>query len=125
MEKFGIYLPGSVGDNFRKVKAWKDYSVSLIKKSRQNDVVTPFFRSILYGEKDGYLGRPLTDSEIAEECMSGMFGGTGTTANTFVFLLWATLQNPAVVKQLKHELKSALPDIKSIPDYQVSWQKYS
>ncbi|KAH9213498.1 cytochrome P450 [Leptodontidium sp. 2 PMI_412] len=119
MEKFGIYLPGSVGDNFRKVKAWKDYSVSLIKKSRQNDVVTPFFRSILYGEKDGYLGRPLTDSEIAEECMSGMFGGTGTTANTFVFLLWATLQNPAVVKQLKHELKSALPDIKSIPDYQA------
>lgn len=48
------------------------YSVDLIQKSRQNAVVTPFFHSVLYGEKDGYLGRPLTDSEVAEECMSGM-----------------------------------------------------
>ncbi|EGU86232.1 hypothetical protein FOXB_03254 [Fusarium oxysporum f. sp. conglutinans Fo5176] len=48
------------------------YSVDLIRKCRQNNVVTPFFRSVLYGEEDGYLGRPLTDSEVAEECMSGM-----------------------------------------------------
>ncbi|KAF4420579.1 benzoate 4-monooxygenase [Fusarium acutatum] len=80
------------------LRAWRPlftyYSVDLIKTSRQNNVVTPFFRSVLYGGKDGYLNRPLTDSEVAEECMSGMFGGTGTTANTFVFLLWATLQRP-------------------------------
>ncbi|KAH6973920.1 cytochrome P450 [Ilyonectria destructans] len=101
LEQFGIYLPGSLGNNFRKVKAWKEYSVDLIRKSRQNAVVTPFFRSVLYGEKDGYLDRPLTDSEIAEECMSGMFGGTGTTANTFIFLLWATLQHQDVVSKLK------------------------
>ncbi|KAI8411404.1 hypothetical protein FOFC_07998, partial [Fusarium oxysporum] len=48
------------------------YSVDLIRKCRQNNVVTPFFRSVLYGEEDGYLGRPLTDSEVAEECMSGI-----------------------------------------------------
>src|SRR4051794_28576156 len=41
------------------------YSVDLIRKCRQNNVVTPFFRSVLYGEEDGYLGRPLTDSEVA------------------------------------------------------------
>ncbi|EXL68065.1 hypothetical protein FOPG_15862 [Fusarium oxysporum f. sp. conglutinans race 2 54008] len=40
-----------------------EYSVDLIRKCRQNNVVTPFFRSVLYGEEDGYLGRPLTDSE--------------------------------------------------------------
>ncbi|EXL68059.1 hypothetical protein FOPG_15856 [Fusarium oxysporum f. sp. conglutinans race 2 54008] len=119
LEKFGIYLPGSLGDNFRKVKAWKEYSVELIKKSRQNNVVTPFFRSVLYGEKDGYLGRPLTDSEVAEECMSGMFGGTGTTANTFVFLLWATLQHPEVVEKLKSELRYTFSSADSVIDYQT------
>ncbi|KAH6983962.1 cytochrome P450, partial [Ilyonectria destructans] len=119
LEQFGIYLPGSLGNNFRKVKAWKEYSVDLIRKSRQNAVVTPFFRSVLYGEKDGYLNRPLTDSEIAEECMSGMFGGTGTTANTFIFLLWATLQHREVVSKLKSELKSAFPSTRSVPDYQT------
>ncbi|KAH7237923.1 cytochrome P450 [Fusarium solani] len=118
LESFGIYVPGGLGDNFRKVKAWKEYSVDLIRKCRQNNVVTPFFRAVLYGEKDGYLGRPLTDSEVAEECMSGMFGGTGTTANTFVFLLWATLQHPEAVEKLKAELRSAIPDIGSVPSYQ-------
>ncbi|KAI8722924.1 hypothetical protein NCS52_00437900 [Fusarium sp. LHS14.1] len=119
LEKIGIYLPGALGENFRKVKAWKEYSVDLIRKCRQNTVVTPFFRSVLYGEKDGYLGRPLTDSEVAEECMSGMFGGTGTTANTFVFLLWATLQHPGVVEKLKAELRAAIPNVGSVPDYQT------
>ncbi|KAH8654787.1 cytochrome P450 [Ilyonectria robusta] len=119
LEKFGIYLPGGLGNNFRKVKAWKEYSVDLIQKSRQNAVVTSFFHSVLYGEKDGYLGRPLTDSEVAEECMSGMFGGTGTTANTFLFLLWATLNQEEVVSKLKSELKSAFPTPKSVPDYQT------
>ncbi|UPK92449.1 hypothetical protein LCI18_003384 [Fusarium solani-melongenae] len=114
LENIGIYLPGSLGANFRKVKAWKEYSVDLIRNCRQNIVVTPFFRSVLYGQKDGYLGRPLTDSEVAEECMSGMFGGTGTTANTFVFLLWATLQHPEVVEKLKSELRTAIPNIGSV-----------
>lgn len=119
LEKFGIYLPGGIGNNFRKVREWKEYSVDLIKNARRHNVVTPFFRSILYGEKDGYLGRPLTDSEVAEECMSGMFGGTGTTANTFVFLLWATLRDPEVVKKLNSELKAAVPNIRTVPDYQT------
>ncbi|KAL6702809.1 hypothetical protein ACN47E_000895 [Coniothyrium glycines] len=118
LEKYGIYLPGGLGDNFRKVKEWKEYSVDLIRRSRQNGVVTPFFHSVLYGEKDGYLNRPLTDSELAEECMSGMFGGTGTTANTFVFLLWATLRHKEVASKLKAELKSAFPDPKAMPDHQ-------
>ena len=47
------------------------------------------------------------------------FGGTGTTANTFIFLLWATLQHRDVVGKLKSELKSAFPSAISVPDYQV------
>ncbi|QKD53803.2 cytochrome P450 [Fusarium oxysporum Fo47] len=119
LEWLGVYLPGIFGNNFRKVRQWKIYSVDLIKTSRQNNIVTPFFRSVLYGEKDGYLNRPLTDSEVAEECMSGMFGGTGTTANTFVFLLWATLQRPEVVEKLEAELRAAFPNPDSVVDYQA------
>lgn len=46
--------------------------MNLIKQSREDRVMTPFFGSVLYGEKDAFLGRPLTDSELAEECMGGM-----------------------------------------------------
>lgn len=69
---------------------------------------------------DGFLGRPLTDSELAEESMGGMFGGSGTTANTLAYMLWATLQQPDVVKRLKAELKVAFPDPTKIPDAAVS-----
>jgi cytochrome P450 len=56
---------------------------------------------------DGFLGRPLLDSELAEESMGGMFGGSGTTANTFAYLLWASLRQPWVVKRLRAELQEA------------------
>ncbi|EXL92000.1 hypothetical protein FOIG_14882 [Fusarium odoratissimum NRRL 54006] len=121
LEWLGVYLPGIFGNNFRKVRQWKIYSVDLIKTSRQNNIITPFFRSLLYGEKDGYLNRPLTDSEVAEECMSGMFGGTGTTANTFVFLLWATLQRPEVVEKLEAELRAAFPNPDSVTCARLSY----
>jgi benzoate 4-monooxygenase len=69
---------------------------------------------------DGFLGRPLTDSELAEESMGGMFGGSGTTANTLVYMLWATLQQPEIVKRLTAELRDAFPDPTTIPDAAVS-----
>ena len=59
--------------------------------------------------EDAFLGRPLTDSELAEESMGGMFGGSGTTANTFAYLLWATLRQPGLVRRLRQELKEAVP----------------
>ena len=42
--------------------------------------------------------------------MGGMFGGSGTTANSFAYLLWATLRQPVIVKRLKEELKEAFPE---------------
>lgn len=39
--------------------------------------------------------------------MGGMFGGSGTTANTFAYLLWATFQQPYIVKKLRAELEEA------------------
>ena len=91
MERFGVYVPGSVGGYFRDVCTWKEascthentlhchkianqsqYAVGLIKQTRERGTQTPFLRTVLAGETDQYLSRPLNDSEIAEECMGGM-----------------------------------------------------
>ena len=104
LEQYGIYLPGNPGKNFRLVREWKMYAVNLIRNLRNKGTKTPFSRYAL-AEEDGHLGRPLTDSELAEESMGGMFGGTGTTANTFVYLLWGVLRQPRIGRKLIEELE--------------------
>lgn len=49
-----------------------------------------------------------------------MFGGSGTTANTFAYLLWAVLRQLDVQMRLRKELKEAFPDrTRSSPDAAV------
>ncbi len=90
LEEWGPYVPGYVGGYFRDVQAWKNvshiyltcpilptdsmsqYAVKIIQQCRVRGTSTPFLRNVLGGEKDAYLGRTLTDSELAEECMGGM-----------------------------------------------------
>ncbi|KAF5008180.1 hypothetical protein FDECE_5513 [Fusarium decemcellulare] len=104
-------------------RAWKPtyiyYAMKIIENCRVSEVNTPFLRQVLHGAKDGYLGRALTNSEIAEECMGGMFGGSGTTANTFVYILWGCLRKPEVAKALREELVAAFPDRDTIPDHRT------
>ena len=115
LETLGPYVPGFIGGYFRSVQTWKAYATDLVKTVRQRGTKTPFLANALAGT-DGALGRPLTDSELAEECMGGMFGGSGTTANTFVYVLWGVLRHPAVHVKLRNELYDAFPDRKSVPD---------
>lgn len=51
------------------------FAVAIIKSCRENGTDTPFLSKVLNGH-DGFLGRPLTDSELAEECMGGMYVGS-------------------------------------------------
>ncbi|KAJ5652621.1 hypothetical protein N7507_010047 [Penicillium longicatenatum] len=88
--------------------------LNIVRSFRQEGKTTPFLSRVLDGI-DGSLGRPLTVSGLAEECMGGMFGGSGTTANTFVSMLWGTLRHPDVVRNLKEELRNAFPDPDAIP----------
>ncbi|OQV07837.1 hypothetical protein CLAIMM_12206 [Cladophialophora immunda] len=122
LAKYGIYLPGRYGRGFRAVRLWKGYALTILARCRAEGVRTPFLKQMLYGEKDMALGRPLTDSEIAEECMGGMFGGSGTTANTFVYILWATLNRPDIVSRLHEELVIAFPDRNAVPDHKTCSQ---
>ena len=52
--------------------------------------------------------------------MGGMFGGSGTTANAFAYLLWGTLRQSEVVKRLKEELSGAIPQSSGIPEAAVN-----
>jgi len=97
------------------VQAWKRFATDLIRSCRVRDTQTPLLQTAMAGA-DGFLGRRLTDSELAEESMGGMFGGSGTTANTFAYLLWGTLRQPEIVRRLKTELKDAFPDDAKIPE---------
>lgn len=49
------------------------FATALITDVRRNEAKTPFLRHALT-EIDGFLGRPLTDGELAEESMGGMYG---------------------------------------------------
>ena len=104
LEQYGIYLPGNPGKNFRLVEEWKTHAVNLIRNIRSKGTKTPFLRYALV-EEDTHLGRPLTHAELAEDSMGGMFGGTGTTANTFLYLLWGVLRQPHIGGKLREELK--------------------
>ncbi|KAH7142955.1 benzoate 4-monooxygenase [Dactylonectria estremocensis] len=115
MEQLGVYVPGTVGGYFRDVQTWKKYALELIAQARQRDIHTPFLRTALNGGKDGSL----TNSELAEECMGGMFGGSGTTANTFVYILWACMRKPEVAAKLRAELKEKFPEPGVVPDYKT------
>ncbi|EXJ66251.1 uncharacterized protein A1O5_10403 [Cladophialophora psammophila CBS 110553] len=115
LEQWGPYVPGEVGGYFRDVQTWKKVAMNIVGKVRVNGAKTPFLSNVL-NDQDAYLGRPLNDSELAEECMGGMFGGSGSTANTFVYVLWGCLRNPDVVRKLKQELTTAFPDRSVVPD---------
>lgn len=114
LEQWGPYVPGYVGGYFRDVQTWKKFAVKVIERCRSSGTRTPFLQNALSG-KDAALDRALTDSELAEESMGGMFGGSGTTANTFVFLLWGALRKQSVSSQLHAELRTAFPARRAVP----------
>ncbi|KAL2850150.1 cytochrome P450 [Aspergillus pseudoustus] len=113
--QYGPYIPGRVGSYFRLVQKWKNYAMDIVRDCRETGTKTPFLSRVL-GGVDESLGRPLTDSELAEECMGGMFGGSGTTANTFVYALWGIIRDASIVNRLREELDEAFPDPDIVPD---------
>lgn len=114
LERWGTVIPGQVGGYFRDVKTWKEFAVKMIEGCRSRGTRTPFLKNALDGA-DAALGRPLTDSELAEESMGGMFGGSGTTASTFTFLLWGTLKNRKAAERLREEVRTAFKERRAVP----------
>ncbi|KAH8812687.1 benzoate 4-monooxygenase [Xylogone sp. PMI_703] len=118
LERWGPYVPGYVGEYFRQVRKWKTLALSIVRSVKLNGQKTAFLSRVL-DEDESKTGTVLTDSILAEECMSGMFGGSGTTANTFVYLVWATIRHPEVHKHLKKELQQTFHNKDTVPDHQM------
>ena len=75
--------------------------------------------NLLIEEDDGSLGCPLSDLQIVEEVLSFFFAGSGTTANTLIFLIWAVLKDARVHEKLVSELKEAFPSPSQNPDIET------
>lgn len=73
----------------------------------------------LVEENDDSLGRPLNDLQIVEEVLSFFFAGSGTTANTLIFLVWAVLKDPGVHGKLVSELRDAFPNPSQQPNIEA------
>lgn len=74
-----------------------------------NDKKASFINRLLEN-KDDFLGRRLEDIEVSEELIGFMFAGSGTAANTIVFLIWAVLEHKSVLEKLVAELDQELPE---------------
>lgn len=48
------------------------------------------------------------------------FGGSGTTANTFIYALWGVISDPSIAQRLHSEIDEAFPDPNTVPDSLVS-----
>lgn len=59
------------------------------------------------------------------EIDSCRFGGSGTTANTLVYVLWACLERPDIVQKLQKELRQHWQNPRIIPDYKVREDQFS
>ncbi len=70
----------------------------------------------LLEDTDPALGRRLHDLEIVEEILSFFFAGSGTTANTTIFLIWSVLKDPRIHQTLIAELRKAFPDPGQMPE---------
>ena len=71
------------------------------------------------------MSLPLLDVFFSDDANPARFGGSGTTANTFMYLLWACLQKPQVVAKLQAELFETFRDPSVVPDYRVSLNYFS
>jgi benzoate 4-monooxygenase len=72
----------------------------------------------LINQPDPYLNRQLTDLEIAEELIGFLFAGSGTAANTTIFLIWSVARDERIRRLLVEELDAALPSQGEV-DYAV------
>lgn len=65
------------------------YAMNVIQDCRATGVNTPFLRQVISSPtspKDVDPGASLTNSQIAEECMGGMYESSGTLYSKFVLL---------------------------------------
>jgi cytochrome P450 len=72
-------------------------------KLRENNPNPDILQSLI-DSKDPETGEKLTDKQIAVECMTLLFAGMDTTANTLVWTLYELLKNPDIYELVEKEI---------------------
>ncbi|KAK2685465.1 hypothetical protein QWA68_015695, partial [Fusarium oxysporum] len=124
LKHYGIKVPiPAIRNRFYLVQEWIDWTIDAVGKARHGDKdrLTPLLERF-FKDKDASLDCPLDDLEITEEILSLMFAGTGTTANTTIFLIWAVLKNPQIRQDLCAEIRGALSNPTAVPEIVQSSQ---
>ncbi|KXN74684.1 cytochrome P450 [Conidiobolus coronatus NRRL 28638] len=78
-------------------------------KLRENNPNPDILQSLIDSE-DPETGEKLTDKQIAVECMTLLFAGMDTTANTLVWTLYELLKNPDIYKLVEKEILQEFPN---------------
>ncbi|KIW31319.1 uncharacterized protein PV07_02976 [Cladophialophora immunda] len=116
LRSFGRFLPWvSVSEPFTLLNEWIEFCVNIVQRERNSDKRSAVMTSLIE-KPDAWLKRKLTDVEVAEELLAIMIAGSGTSANTIVFLIWAVVRHPGVYKKLKAEVYERIPHPRDVPD---------
>ncbi|KIW47650.1 uncharacterized protein PV06_00324 [Exophiala oligosperma] len=116
IRSIGRFLPwATVREPFTLLHNWIEFCVEIVRRERGNDKRAAVMTS-LTEKPDTWLRRKLTDVEVAEELLAIMFAGSGTSANTIVFLIWSVVRDKDIYNKLKAELRGVAPDPKDVPD---------
>ncbi|KAI5460923.1 cytochrome P450 [Mariannaea sp. PMI_226] len=103
----GPYMPGAVGDSYKKREYWQRTSYEMVdyflkhSTSDEKYLLTPLATAV-----DEHLGRKLDHEELVEEAMNYMFAGSGTTSSTLTYLLYeiSKPENEQIQLRLRSEI---------------------
>ncbi|KXN71166.1 cytochrome P450 [Conidiobolus coronatus NRRL 28638] len=68
----------------------------------------------LIDAKDPETGEQLTDVQIVDECVTLLFAGMDTTANTLTWVLYEILRHPEVYALIEKEIFTAFPNAEDV-----------
>jgi cytochrome P450 len=80
------------------------------KRRNSSKIHTDILQSMI-DSKDPETGKCLTDLEIVDECVSLLFAGMDTTANTLNWTLYEMIKNPSIYKLIADEIIVKFPNL--------------
>ena len=121
--KTGIYFPGLIGRSFRQHNLYEAMTKELLAQFERQHESSPkesarFMVAAMLTQKDGFLGRKLTEEEVLEEVMGLTFAGSGTTSTTLTYLVYSLARDATLQDRLREELNNtpeSLLELQNLP----------
>jgi len=82
----------------------REFALGVVRDCRANPELDAPLVQQLIAATDPDTGKPLSDTDIANELLIFMFAGQDTTATTIAYSLWALGHNPDIQARVLHEV---------------------